>query len=282
MPPSPTPSSTRRFSPTFRRSACIRARRVCSRTRTTGSWCRGLERLVRDEQRTQPFFAFLFFDATHAGYSFDPANVIRRPYAEAIDYVTMDVESEVGPMLNRYWNACHDVDERVGDVVRLLESEGLMQETILIVTGDHGQEFLEHGRWGHNSAFNDEQLRVPLVLYLPGEPARRIEHLTSHLGLPHTLLSRLGVSNPAEDHSLGHDLLAPPARPWAVAGNWSQFGFVDDEVKITLPFRGSFLFQSEVTNADDEVVQDPARWISARQAALMEVIAGMGRFARRP
>jgi membrane-anchored protein YejM (alkaline phosphatase superfamily) len=227
-----------------------------------------------------PFFAFLFFDATHARYTFREESVIRRPYAEEVDYVTMRAAEDVEPLKNRYWNACHDLDGRVGEVLRILEQAGRMKDTLLIFTGDHGQEFMEHGRWGHNSAFNDVQLRVPLILLVPGEAARRVTRLTSHLDLPATLLPRLGVLNPPEDYSLGHDLLGERIRLYTVAGSWSELGLIDAECKLTLPFRGAFLFQTEVTTADDEEAADPSFWIESRRDELVEVMRDMARFAR--
>ena len=78
-----------------------------------------------------------------------------------------------------------------------------MQNTIVVVTGDHGEELLEHGRWGHGSAFVDEQIHVPLVMRIPGQSARVIETVTSHLDIVPSLLPAFGVTNPPADYALG-------------------------------------------------------------------------------
>jgi len=59
----------------------------------------------------------------------------------------------------------------------------LMKKTIIIMTGDHGQEANEthSNSWGHNSNFLRYQVQVPLLIYWPGMPPSQYNHLTSHV-----------------------------------------------------------------------------------------------------
>ena len=58
---------------------------------------------------------------------------------------------------------------------RILETAGVTEDDLVVVTADHGEEFLEHGRFGHGYTLHDESIRVPLVLRLPGaEHAGRV------------------------------------------------------------------------------------------------------------
>lgn len=59
-------------------------------------------------------------------------------------------------------------DLEIGSFVEWLRAEGRLENTLLVVTADHGEEFLEHGGWWHGTTLYDEQLRVPLIVRLPG------------------------------------------------------------------------------------------------------------------
>ncbi|MBM7093238.1 sulfatase-like hydrolase/transferase, partial [Streptomyces sp. S12] len=116
----------------------------------------------------------------------------------------------------------------IGPFVRALESGPFAQNTVLVVTGDHGEEFndLKQNYWGHNGNFSDYQLRTPFVLYWPGKAAQKVGHVTSHEDLVPTLMTHaLGCRNDSADYSTGRDLFGPgaPNRPLLVE-SWSQRG----------------------------------------------------------
>jgi membrane-anchored protein YejM (alkaline phosphatase superfamily) len=100
-----------------------------------------------------------------------------------------------------------------------LRRADLDDKTIVIVTGDHGEEFNDSGLnyWGHNSNFSRYQTQVPLVVRWPGRPPEDHHGMTSHLDVVPTIMGRvLGCSTPAEAYSNGFDLFAP-ARPQFVS-----------------------------------------------------------------
>ena len=59
------------------------------------------------------------------------------------------------------------MDGDLGRFFRWLKSEGLYDNTTIVITSDHGEEFLEHGGWWHGTTLYDEQLHVPLIVKLP-------------------------------------------------------------------------------------------------------------------
>jgi membrane-anchored protein YejM (alkaline phosphatase superfamily) len=134
---------------------------------------------------------------------------------------------------NRYRNAVAYADEVVGGLVNRLDARGLLATTIVIVTSDHGEEFNEHGYWGHNGAFTPEQIHVPLVLYVPGLAPARHEALSSHHDLPATVLGLLGVTNPPADYSLGRSLLDGDGDPNAVACGADECALVEQDRTLT-------------------------------------------------
>jgi arylsulfatase A-like enzyme len=69
-----------------------------------------------------------------------------------------------------YEQAVAYTDKQLGRLFDYLESHGLAEHTIVILLADHGEEFLEHGRWGHwEDNLYDEVLKVPLIFKIPGQ-----------------------------------------------------------------------------------------------------------------
>jgi arylsulfatase A-like enzyme len=67
----------------------------------------------------------------------------------------------------RYDASVHDADEGFGRIVDHLEKLRLLDDTLIVVTADHGEQFLEHGWLSHGGKPYDELLRVPLIFYYP-------------------------------------------------------------------------------------------------------------------
>lgn len=204
------------------------------------------------ESTTQPFFSFMFFESAHANYYFPAESVIEPDYIDDFNYLTVDIEKEIGRIKARYINATHHLDSQLGRVFDALEARGLLDNTIVIVTGDHGEEFLENGRWGHNSTFSQEQIRVPLVVHIPGLPATQVNHMTSHLDLPATVLAALGVNIDPATYSYGSDLLAANyAREYSVASDWHGNTLITPDVKMVFSKKGA-AYGDGTTTLEDE------------------------------
>ena len=232
----------------------------------------------RDPAR--PFMTFMFFESPHARYYFPAETAIRKPYADNFDYATMDVSKDMPLVFNRYINSCHYLDSQIERILHRLEQRGLLDRTIVIITGDHGEEFMEKGRYGHNSAFSQEQTRPPLVLWVPGRPAREITHMTSHLDLPATILPLLGVTNPPQDYSLGFDLLGDAVRPFTVLSDWNELGIFTGTHKAVFHI-GSYGFTLPLfTTQDDAPLPDGSAFYAQHRDTLMRVMSELKRFSR--
>jgi membrane-anchored protein YejM (alkaline phosphatase superfamily) len=112
----------------------------------------------------------MFYEATHARYSFADNMVMNDHYSKTVDYAGLSKESlapQIEGLKARYENAAHGIDAQLQRVVDYLEESGEIGNTVVIVTGDHGEEFMERGRWGHNSAFTDWQVHVPMIVMMP-------------------------------------------------------------------------------------------------------------------
>lgn len=183
---------------------------------------------ARGQER--PFLAFLFYDSPHA-FALPPD--YQQPFHPTIDgpanYLALDEDTDPVPARNRYFNSVHFVDGLVGQVLERLEKDGLLDSSVVLVTGDHGQEFNENGLnfWGHNGNFSRWQSQVPLVLHAPDVAPGRHAHRTSHMDVMATLMGRyLGCRNPAADHSVGADLFEPGGRDVLVMSGYGDFAIV--------------------------------------------------------
>lgn len=72
-----------------------------------------------------------------------------------------------------YDGSIYRIDRGFGDLVSFLRSEGLYDRTLIIVTSDHGEEFLEHGQFGHGQLYQ-EITRIPLIVKFPHEDTGRV------------------------------------------------------------------------------------------------------------
>jgi arylsulfatase A-like enzyme len=98
------------------------------------------------------------------------------------------------------------VDAEIRDLYADLERRGFLDNAIVIVTADHGEEFWEHGNMYHGKTLFDESVRVPLILIAPGYRAgQRVEQSVSLLDVAPTLVDLVGL--PAEARFEGHSLV---------------------------------------------------------------------------
>lgn len=187
-----------------------------------------LQQDIRASQAAQrPWFGFVFLDSTHAPYHMpDGYPPVATPMAADIDFLKFGPEHDPTPELNRYRTAVHYADSLIGSLLDDLRAQGLAEDTIVLVTGDHAEEFndLKLNYWGHNGNFSDYQLQVPFVLHWPGKAAGHDARTSSHEDwVPALMRHALGCENALSDYSTGQDLLAEPQGPRAlVVESWSQ------------------------------------------------------------
>jgi membrane-anchored protein YejM (alkaline phosphatase superfamily) len=241
-----------------------------------------INRFIREREPGRPFFSFMFFESTHAPYEFPESAVIRDSYVREVNYLQLNnLTGHIDQLHNRYINAAHHVDAEAGRVLQLLEDEGLLDETIVLFTGDHGEEFMEQGHWGHghNKVFPEEQIRVPLLLWIPGQKPQQIDYPTSHTQLPATLLPYLGVTSSPFDYSSAPGLFAGQ-QPYRVVGNYNYLAVVDSEAKITFPYTSNDYFHYQVTDRLDQILplQQQQRILVDKGQLLDEVAAESSRF----
>lgn len=204
----------------------------------------------------RPFFSFLFYDLPHSIALPPQKNTRFQPAWDYADYPALHNKIDPEPFFNLYRNCCFEDDRLIGEVFASLRSRGLLDNTIVIITGDHSQEFNENGKnfWGHNGNYSRWQLGVPLICYFPGEQAARYDHRTTHYDIAPTLMNRvLGVRNPVDDYAAGYLLTDTVPRTWHFYGSGMNYAFiVDEDVILEKMTRGTL----EITDRNLDPLDD--------------------------
>lgn len=116
-----------------------------------------------------------------------------------------------------YWGYVTMMDDLLGRLMRRLEEDGVLDDTLLIFASDHGEMLGQHGLW-HKMMPYEEALRVPLLMRWPGhiEPGIRSTAASSLIDIPATILNAVG--EPTPDEYLGRDL----APAFQDGGEWQS------------------------------------------------------------
>jgi len=186
-----------------------------------------------DQQGDRPFFTFAnYFDA-HNPY-LPPASHTRsfgiKPETSK-DYETLDrwfildkktlSPRDVQLVTDAYDDCIASLDEQLGKLFDALESRGKLENTLVLITADHGEHFGEHALYGHASSLYDQEIRVPLLALLPGKAhaGESVSQPVSLRNLPSTVTDVLKLSNDSAQafpgESLTRYLETPNAQPEA-------------------------------------------------------------------
>jgi len=235
-------------------------------------------KFIKNRDKKRPFMSFMFFESPHAPYTFPDDCIVRKDYLPTFNYSTVDVAANIKQIKNRYLNSVHHLDTQLARVYKFLDEENLMDDTIIIVTGDHGEEFMEKGHWGHNESFHTEQIRPPLILHIPGRGHRDIQYLSSHLDIIPTLAPFIGIKNPPEDYSLGYNLLGKKRRDFTVISSWNRICYMDNKIKYVTSARNqTILIPDEVYFPNDAKLSVNERR-KTDISSVMKMIKGMVEF----
>ncbi|MGQ0538911.1 MAG: sulfatase [Gemmatimonadaceae bacterium] len=160
-------------------------------------------------RRRRPFFAFINYYDAHGPYAppapFDTMFSGREPPTR--DSGSRDfTPTEVAGLLDAYDGSIAYLDRQLGALFAALERRGLLENTLVIVTSDHGEEFNEHGQMNHGNTLYFPSLHVPLIVAGPGVPrGTAVAEPVTLRDVPATVLELIGG---AGAHSLPGTSLA--------------------------------------------------------------------------
>ena len=170
---------------------------------------------------SEPFFLFFHTYAVHHS-GFDSPEYIQRfdpdcksaihnlkraiDWREWIENTDRHTPADLACLNNRYAAGIRMADDRLRQLMTFLDARGMLDQTLLVITSDHGKELLDRGDIQHGHTLYEELIHVPLIIRPPGgtEP-RRIQDLVEVLDLPPTILDLLGLPIPTtiQGRSLG-------------------------------------------------------------------------------
>jgi len=160
-----------------------------------------------DDRKDERFFLFLHYMDPHDPYFEHPYNGV------GVARVSMpEPEPEMAEHLRElYRGEIEYLDVQFGDLLDRLEAEGIYDDTVIVLTADHGEEFADHGGYWHGLTLYEEQIHVPLVVKWArnsGGPAKGADSGIARLiDVGPTLLGTAGLDVP--EGMQGIDLREP-------------------------------------------------------------------------
>ncbi|WP_120717069.1 sulfatase-like hydrolase/transferase [Tsuneonella amylolytica] len=121
--------------------------------------------LGREDWAAKPHFAYFNFQSPH--FPYDHPGVDRRLTDDPLPRGDITA-ANAARVRDTYWNAVANADRWLGELVARLKAMDVWNDTILIVTGDHGEELFEGGFLGHGHVIDAEQFRTLLAVNRPG------------------------------------------------------------------------------------------------------------------
>jgi arylsulfatase A-like enzyme len=191
--------------------------------------------LARRREPSRPFFAFLNYYDAHAPYVLPPGVPYRfglKPQKSAdfvflVEYWQSVDKIKLRPAYRNLAMDCYDncvayLDQRLGELFDELRARGVLDQTLVVVTSDHGEGLGDHGLFDHGESLYRNEIRVPLLIALPdgSQSQRVVDDAVSLRDLPATIahLVGLGDGQPFSSRSLARLCDNPISGTGPVAG----------------------------------------------------------------
>jgi arylsulfatase A-like enzyme len=233
------------------------------------AWLRGSRR------PDAPFFMFVNYMECHERYSpphpydrrFMPARYspwrvaqVSPNKAEVLSGSARRRADDLEIMRALYDGALNYLDEKIAEVARIVESLGLLDDTLLVITSDHGDSLGEHEHLGHRLALYEQLVHVPLIIRFPArfEAGARVARQVQLGDLFPTFLELAGASSAEAGANGFHSLLAPPAeRPFTVAENTAPISLDSLQARMIRTDQYKFIWKSNQQHELYDLANDP-------------------------
>ena len=135
--------------------------------------------------------------STHSGVS-----VVRQRYKEDPAFTGIPnpksiSENDLNYLISKYDSEIRFVDSHIEQLLTTLQEMGILEESLIIITSDHGEEFLEHGCLKHGFQLYDESIHIPLIFYWKDHlKATRKKNLVSGIDIAPTILEFCRANKP--------------------------------------------------------------------------------------
>ena len=197
------------------------------------------------KRRGEKFFLFLhYFDPHQSYFDHDKSEEYKGRFrwgASLEDMYRWIASGEYDEWDIEYLRRCYDseiryTDREVEKVFTELKRLGIYDQTVIVFTSDHGEEFVERGFQGHGTSLYEEQIRVPLVFKPAGDASayagKRIGRPVSNLDIFTTLVHYLRIRRPVE--LPGNDLLTGERPEGGIFSELQKVQFGENKNKVCL------------------------------------------------
>jgi len=158
----------------------------------------------------EPFFMFVHYYDNHWDYlppapynrlydpqykgDIDGTEIAREPL-----YSNPPTDKDIAHMIALYDGQVRQTDEDLGQLLDYLKRRGLLDNSLVIVLGDHGEEFYDHGHTSHHGVY-EELIHIPMIISLPTRlrTARQVDSLVSQVDILPTILDYLKIPIPPQ------------------------------------------------------------------------------------
>lgn len=164
-----------------------------------------------------PHLIYSFYHATHYPYDHDKEDRFMKFTPEVeydFNYNRSGLFEWKEQIVNRYKNTLLNMDDWYRDILEKVD----LSKTIVIITGDHGEEFFQQGRLGHCSSLNIHQTMTPCFVYIPGVEPADVTFVTSHADIMPTIADALGHAKKPD--TLGQSLFEPVSFRYAILSHF--------------------------------------------------------------
>ncbi len=213
-----------------------------------------------EKKSKKPFFLWTWFTNTHAPY-----------YSERFAF-----NNNKASMAQRHNQSVQETDKAIGILLDALDKQGLTQNTIVILSADHGEAFGEHGLYFHGTSVHEEQTHIPLIIRAPKlQSGSTVNTLGSSLDLAPTIATMAGITPPSAWQGTS---LFSNVRPKRVFMSSLSAGHVAGYVEGDYKYYISSLEPKPIkfNLANDPMEKQPiiiegaeAKWVSARIGAFV-------------
>ena len=190
--------------------------------------------------------------------------------------------------VNRYKNSIFFVDSLLKDLVADLKAKGVYDNTMLIITGDHGEEFYEAGYFGHHGAFTEYQTKVPLLIKYPknsphyNATGQTIEQtrLSSHQDIIPTIFDELGSTEEISKYSNGFPLTKETEKDFVVACSFYDCSIIYDEGHIIFGIEAHTMMRFVVRDEKYKRIEDMKPVVKRNTGKIVKAIKETGMFLK--
>ncbi|MER8981149.1 sulfatase-like hydrolase/transferase [Mesorhizobium sp. M0491] len=249
-----------------------------------------------NEDAENPFFAVMFTAMTHYPYLIDsPLFTAMKEIPDLSDGSKVHYSDD--EKFNAYLNALKVGDQALGQILDSLKQSGKLDSTLVVILGDHGEAFGEHGNYVHASALYEENIHIPLIMINKQLFHDDVAHAVGGIiDIAPTILDILGLPLPRSWQ--GHSLFSeqrPNKTFFFIPWSGFQFGYREDDRKVTFnATTGSIEAYDLKTDPTEKVnlikagtgdrtaiLQPIAGWVQSQKRRVADMIADATKDAAR-